>query len=163
MAKKSKGFGELLKQQQTNKTSDEAFTEFQQKVKKGVFANKISDIVTNPLGEVKMSDVLEEFVDPYLPAMKNHSQREKLFTMAAIAWNAAIMPEQERQSMLEQTIEQSFAGNPLAQMDALNIIGEMVDRKQQFFADNKRLIMDFQLQDMGETFHLSVASTLPKL
>jgi hypothetical protein len=162
MAKKSKGFGELLKQQQTNKTPDEAFTEFQQKVKKGVLANNISGIVTNPQGEVKMSDVLEEFVEPYLPAIKNHNQREKLFTMAVIAWNAAIMPDLERQSMLDQTIKQGFAGNPLVQMDALNIIEEMIQRKQQFFADNERMIMDFQVQDMGKNFHLSIASTLRK-
>ncbi len=162
MAKKSKGFGELLKQQQTNKTPDEAFSDFQQKVQKGVLGNNISGIVTNPQGEVKMSDVLEEFVEPYLPAVNNHSQRQKLFTMAVIAWNAAIMPAQERQSMLDSTIKQGLTGNPLAQMDALNIIEEMVQRKQQFFADNKRMIMDFQLQEIGKTFHLSVASTLPK-
>ncbi len=64
--------------------------------------------------------------------------------------------------MLEQTIVGGLAGNPLAQMDALEIIDEMIARKQQFFADNQRLIMDFQLQDTGKSFHLSVASTLPK-
>ncbi len=85
MAKKSKGFQELLKQHQTNKTPDEAFSEFQQQVKKGVLSNKIDSIVTNPQGEVKMSEVLEDFVEPYLAVVKNHSQREKLFTMAVIA------------------------------------------------------------------------------
>jgi hypothetical protein len=43
------------------------------------------------------------------------------------------------------------------------IIDELIVRKQTFFADNKRSIIDFQLQDMGQTFHLSVASALMNL
>lgn len=49
--------------------------------------------------------------------------------MAVIAGSAAIMPEQERKSMLEQTIVGGLTGNPLAQMDALEIIDETIERK----------------------------------
>jgi hypothetical protein len=52
-------------------------------------------------GEVKMSEVLEEFVEPYLDFAQNRSQREKLFSIAVIAWNLAIMPGNERQPMID--------------------------------------------------------------
>ncbi|MGQ9872672.1 hypothetical protein [Leptodesmis sp.] len=46
---------------------------------------KFAGMVTNPKGEVKMSEVLEEFVEPYLDFAQNRSQREKLFSIAVIA------------------------------------------------------------------------------
>lgn len=74
------------------------------------------------------------------------------------------MPENKRQQMIDQVIEQGMRGNdPLARQDAREIIDGLIARKQTFFADNKRYIIDFQLQDMGQTFHLSVASTLMNL
>jgi hypothetical protein len=50
--------------------------------------------------------------------------------------------------------------DPLVQQDTREIIDELIARKQKFFAKNKRYIVDFQLQDAGKQFHLSVASTL---
>ena len=57
-------------------------------------------------------------------------------------------------------IKQALKGDAQAQQDARDIIDEMISRKQQLFADNQRYILDFQLQDSGKQFHLSVASTL---
>ena len=164
MAKKSKGFGTLLKQQRADKIQQKALEKLEQKVKKGPLGEKFAGMVMYPQGEVKMSEVLEEFVEPYLDSTRNFSQREKLFSIAAIVWNIALMPEKERQQMVDQVIEQGMRGNdPLARQDAREIIDGLIARKQTFFADNKRYIIDFQLQDMGQTFHLSVASTLMNL
>lgn len=161
MAKKSKGFGELLNQQRADKIHQKALEELQQKVQKGSLGDKFAGMVTNPKGEVKMSEVLEEFVEPYLDFAQNRNQREKLFSIAVIAWNLAIMPENERQPMIDQLIKVGLKGNdPLAQQDTREIIDELIARKQKFFAKNKRYIVDFQLQDTGKQFHLSVASTL---
>ena len=161
MAKKSKGFGKLLNQQRADKTRQKGLEKFQQKVQRGPLGRKISDMVTNPKGEVKMSEVLEIFVEPYLDFAQNRSQREKLFGIAVIAWNLAIMPEKERQPMIDQVIKASLKGDdPLAQQDTQEIIDDLIARKQNFFAENKRYIVDFQLQDTGKQFHLSVASTL---
>jgi hypothetical protein len=73
----------------------------------------------------------------------------------------AIMPEKERQPMIDQLIKVGLEGNdPLAQQDTREIIDELIARKQKFFAKHKRYIVDFQLQDTGKQFHLSVASTV---
>ena len=81
----------------------------------------------NPQGEVKMSEILEELVEPYLNFARNFSQREKLFSLALVAWNIALMPENERQQMIDQVIEQVMGGNdPLARQDAREIIDGLI-------------------------------------
>ena len=55
---------------------------------------------------------------------------------------------------------EGLKGDLQAKKDTKDIIDEMIVRKQQLFADNQRYIIDFQLQDSGKQFHLSVASTL---
>jgi len=161
MAKKSKGFGELLKQQRADKIEQKELEKLGQKVQKGFLSDKFAGMVMNPQGEVKMSEVLKELVEPYLDFARNHSQREKLFSIAAIAWNLALIPESERRQMIDQVIEQVMRGNdPLARQDAQEIMDELIARKQTLFADNKRFIIEFHLQDIGKEFHLSVASTL---
>jgi hypothetical protein len=157
MAKKSRGFAELLKQKHAERTQQNALEKLQKKVQQGLLSKGLAGTVANPQGEVKMSEVLEEFVEPYLDFARNRSEREKLFSLAVVAWNLALIPENERQ----QIIEQGTTGNdPLARQDAREFIDELIARKKTLFAENKRYIVEFQLQDTGKTLHLSVASTL---
>ncbi len=63
--------------------------------------------------------------------------------------------------MIDEFMKVALKGNdPLAQQEAREIIAELIARKQKFFDEHKRIIIDFQLQDAGNEFHLSVASTL---
>lgn len=160
MAKKSKGFAELRRLQQADQAQQQALDQLEQKLQDmGVGAG----VVRNPKGEVKMSEVLESFVEPYLEAIKTHSARERLFNIAVLAWNLAIMPEDERQSMLDQLRNEAIKrGDPLARRETREVIDILIARKQEFFADNQRFIIEFQLQDLGNTFHLSVVSTTSK-
>ena len=110
-----------------------------------------------------MSDVLEEFVTPYLDFTIGFSERQKLFALAIFAWNLALMPEQERPTIIRQMMNQGLVENdPLIRQDIREVINELIDRKKTHFADNKRYIIEFELQDLGDQFHLSVASTSGK-
>ena len=160
MGRKSKGFGEILKQKRAEKIHQKGLEKLQQKIQKGPLGDQVVGMVPNPKGEVKMSEVLEAFVEPYLDFTHTRSQREKLFTLAVIAWNLAMMPEQERQPMIDELINVGLKGNdPLAQQDTRKIIDELIARKQKYFAKNQRYILNFQLQETGDQCHLSVAST----
>ncbi|WP_232251398.1 hypothetical protein [Oscillatoria acuminata] len=115
----------------------------------------------NPKGEVKMSEVLEAFVEPYVGFAENQNERETLLTIAVVAWNLSLIPEKERPSMMDKLIKAALKENhTLDQQEARAIINELMARKQKFFAKNKRFIVDFQLEDIGKHYHLSVASTL---
>jgi hypothetical protein len=161
MARKSKGFGELLKQERGNQKHQKRLKELQQKLKEGPLAEQLADMVINPKGEVKMSEVIGAFVEPYLDFTEDWSEQEKLFHLAVIAWNLSLMPENERPALLDEFMKVALKGNdPLVQQDAREIIDEFIARKQQFFDKYKRFIVDFELEDAGNEFHISVASTL---
>ncbi len=161
MAKKSKGFGELLKQQRAEITHDQALDQLQQKIQNSELGEKFAGLVKNPKGEVKMSEVLENFVDPYLGAVQNSQQRQKLFTLAVFAWNVAILPIAQQERIIETMLKESLPGADFTvRQDTRQLLDSLIARKQSLFADNQRYIVDFQLQGQDQKFHLSVASTL---
>lgn len=161
MARKSKGFRSLLKQKKTESIREQTLNGFEQKFQHSEIADSFTDIVKNPQGEIKMSEVLEEFVEPYLLEAIGLNKRKMLFEIAIIAWNLAIMSEEQRKSALEELIGDILKNQKtIAKQDLNSILNEMVSRKLQLFPTNRRYIVDFQLEDIGNQFHLSVASTL---
>lgn len=156
--KKATGFGELLAQ-------EKSLQNFEKKFKESLGSEFAAGVIKNPKGEVKMSDVLKAFIDPYLDldVVSTVRECENLFGIAIVAWNVALMPKKDRQHAIDQFIEQMFKGDaPLIQQETREIIGDLIARKQKFFARHKRYIVDFELQGTPKDLHLSVASTLAK-
>lgn len=160
MAKKSKGFRELLKQERrVTDYSQQALDKLAKRVQKGSLGKNVEGIVQNPEGQVKMSEVLEDFIKPYLEAIDGYKRQRSFITVAVIAWNLAILPEAARQPVkdgLQSQLDQD--GLPADQEFLDTLLDELMERKFQYFADNHRLIMDFQFEDAGDQYHLSVAS-----
>jgi hypothetical protein len=160
MAKKSKGFAELLQQQRDTQLEKIGMTKLEKKVK-GIAGGKDIKLVQNLEGVEKMSEVLETFVEPYLDFADSCADREKLFTIAVAAWNLTFMPEEKRPAIIKEMIAVGVdKKDMLAQQDMRAILNEMIARKLTLFSDNQRLIINFQLQESKDKFHLSVASTL---
>jgi len=83
---------------------------------------------------------------------------KRLHQTALIAWNTALFPKPERQRQLEQLIAAlKIDAHSLADMKA--IVAELVERKDRFFAQYKRAILDFELTEAGKDYHLSVVSS----
>lgn len=161
MARKSKGFTELIQQQRDAQLEQMGMNKLQQKVKRLAVGGEDIQLVQNPAGMEKMSEVLEAFVEPYLGFTDNRADREKLFLIAVAAWNLALMPAKKRPAVIKELIAASVdKKDRLAQQDIREILNEMVARKLDLFPDNQRFIMEFQLQETKGKFHLSVASTL---
>lgn len=156
MAQKPKGFGEPLHHKQQQKDLQRLAKRLRNQM-----GDQLGGVKFNPFGEVKMSEVLESFVAPYVEFTDNRSQRQKLLEIAVVAWNLALLEEKERRSMLEDTIAQFIPiNNATAQQDFLEILDEMVARKLEFFAEFKRVIVNFELKDTGREYQLSVASLM---
>jgi hypothetical protein len=63
MAKKSRGFSELLRLEKMSQRRQTPFASLEQKLRKNsAFFDKL---IVSPPGEAKMSEVLEEFVEPF--------------------------------------------------------------------------------------------------
>ena len=109
-------------------------------------------------GQEKMSDVLEEFLDPYIDDAENDDAYRKLIQFGVIAWNAALLEGDAQREAVEKMVEIAPAS---LRRDLRNILLEMIERKQRHFTDNQRRILDYQLTDLGGQWHLSIVSTPP--
>ena len=105
----------------------------------------------------KMSEVLWEFLAPYTPLAPDREAMEKLLAMAIVAWNVTLFPGGERAQRLR---ELSTTLPAEARTDFLALIREMIARKERYFAQNTRYILNYELTEGRESYHLNVLSTL---
>lgn len=111
--------------------------------------------VFNPPGQEKMSEILEEFVEPYLQYTENVQQVKKLMLIASVAWNAALMEGDKREDFLQGMLESL---PPDGRDDSLALIDGMIKHKLKYFAAYRRLVVSVQVFDTGDGFHVAVAS-----
>ena len=108
-----------------------------------------------------MSDVLEQFVEPYLKFARTAEEQRKLFSLATLAWNAAFLPPGDCEKMIAEVLHASLpAAAERVKADAKDIVDMLVVRKRLLFADNTRRIINFEITETADGFHLAVASTL---
>ena len=104
-----------------------------------------------------MSEVLWEFVAPYMPLAPEREAVEKLLTLAIAAWNMTLFPVAERAQRLR---ELSTTLPAEARTDFLALIEEMTTRKARYFAQHTRYILNYELTERRASYHLNVLSTL---
>jgi len=122
---------------------------------------KGKQIVINSRAE-KMSEVLMEFIEPYKEYATTPEATRRLIIIAIIAWNAAIniYEESEKQDIITQLSEQVMgASGKEGKKDFLNFTRLLIERKKRYFAENNRYILDYQIVDSKDNYHLSVIST----
>ena len=105
---------------------------------------------------IKMSEVLGEFVQPYLKYAETEEGYRKLMTIALVAWNASLLPKESQAEMIDEVLEKL---PPEARADGKRIVKGLMRRKQRLFAEYRRAVVDFEVTDLGDAFHLQVAST----
>lgn len=162
MGKKSKGFGEILLQQQWANASDRSFDNLQRKVNRSY--GKDVKLIMNQGEIVKMSEVLEDFLSPYTDIADDKQGLQVLFSMGMLAWNIALMPAEKRTEMLNQafaTLGQWQDPQDIAV--GKELVEELIERKAELFANNQRRIVSFELEYVAHgDYHISVASTMPQ-
>jgi hypothetical protein len=163
MARKSKGFRELIAQENLKKRDKQSFERLKNTVIESGLDEPGMTFAENPEGYEKMSEILIEFVKPFLDKANSHQRREALFSVAVVSWNLAIVPENERQKMLKMMSKKlRNKQDPEFAKDTQSLIEEFIERKLTFFADNNRFITGFELDDRSDSFYISVSSVIPK-
>jgi hypothetical protein len=160
MAKKSKAFSELFRlQKRKPQHPQNPLASLEEKLRKESLP--FEKLVVSPPGYAKMSEVLEDFVEPYREEAKTKEATRRLLTLATIAWNAALFPKPEQQGMIDQMITDDLVeGDKKLKAEIQDLIKELIARKNCYFSEHKRMIIDFELKDEGRGYYLSVASTL---
>jgi hypothetical protein len=118
-------------------------------------------VIHEPRGKEKMSEVLEEFAQPYLDLVDDSLEMQnKVIAMAVLAWNFTLLPRKERKAAVEDLVSSLASQDEEMEEDTRQIVKEMIKRKKRYFRANKRFIMSYDLSKTKDGFYLSVASTL---
>jgi hypothetical protein len=90
-------------------------------------------------GMPKMSAVFLDFLEPY---WKNEAQLRKLLIIGVIAWNAGCVTGEKKAALVEPTL----ALVPAEFREELKcMLDDMISRKETQFADDRRLILNYDL------------------
>lgn len=108
----------------------------------------------------KMSAVILRFVEPYKATATSKEAYEKLIVFAMVAWNASILEGVARQQIIDTIRKEilSSSGEKGSQ-DLDEMLTMLMQRKERYFADNKRLILDYSVSESKHEFHLAIIST----
>ena len=159
MAKKSKGFSELLRLEKMSQPSKNPKACLSKKLSKN--SSFFDKVIVSPPGEAKMSEVLEEFIEPYREVDETLKETIRLLTLATLAWNMALFAPEQQQEMMDQVLtDELVEGDQELKAEIQELIKELIRRKNRYFSQYKRMIVDFELKDQGNGYYLSVASTL---
>jgi hypothetical protein len=115
-----------------------------------------------PVGGVKMSEVLGDFVAPMADSSQDRAAYERLLSLGQVAWNAALEPEHRREAMIDDLIEAGLPWESLWERQACReLVHKLVARKLESFAKYQRPILAFQLDELEDGgYYLSVASAV---
>ena len=159
MAKKSKGFSELLRLEKMSQRSQNPLASLEKKLRKK--SPSFDKLIVSPPGEAKMSEVLEEFIEPYGDLAETKKATIRLLTLATLAWNMALCSPADQQEMMDQVLtDEIMEGDIELKAEIQGLIKDLIRRKNRYFCQYKRMIVDFELKDQGNGYYLSVASTL---
>ncbi|AFZ53810.1 hypothetical protein VKI22_16740 [Cyanobacterium aponinum UTEX 3221] len=112
-------------------------------------------------GELKMSEVIWNFVAPEMEIVSDLEEGHRLVSVAILAWNLSLLPEQERKDNINNyLVDLGIDNDPLESQAFKKFVQGFIDRKLKYFADIDRVIFDFKLEERRDTFHLSIASQL---
>ena len=115
----------------------------------------IAMTVDDPIGGMKMSEVLLEFLEPFTVDLQGEELWNRALSLGVIAWNAALLPPHAFNEGLENTRTQF----PDAEGEQIvDLLKEMVRRKQSFFAHDKRFIVEYNYTEGKDGPFLSVVS-----
>ncbi len=120
-----------------------------------------SIFVQDSKGVRKMSEIILEFARPYLDEVDSFDDYKKVIPMAMIAWNLGLTDESEMEVQLAALCND--LGHSMTDDLAIEFrqrVSALVYRKRQHFSEVKRLVMDWDIVEMGNSFHLNVVSTL---
>ncbi len=108
-------------------------------------------------GRVSMSEALIDFMEIDDRDWPDEEELRKTLTIGMVAWNAAIATGAARKDLIEGTL----AALPREmRVEGRHWLDVLIKRKEAFFADNKRLMLDYELTMTPSGPHIMVMSTL---
>jgi hypothetical protein len=114
-------------------------------------------IIQSPPGYEKMSEVIAEFVHPYLEEAGSEQELRNLFGIAIAVWNLGLLPAPDRPAAVDQIVE---VAQPEARSDLRGLVENMLRRRMTQYAGNTRAIIQYTLSLNQRKVSLNVLSSL---
>jgi hypothetical protein len=128
-------------------------------------------------GNIKLSAALIELCEPFEPENMTTKEFEKLIVLAGIAWTIAVLPKDERlekltsfvdtmpqireelESEIETVMHDDSKDTDFAPATTmLHFIGAMIQRKDELFPNDNRIVLNYSVKDGPEGPTLTVSS-----
>ncbi len=114
----------------------------------------------NPAGTEKMSEVILRFAEPFKD--DDGLVSKAMLEIAIIIWNASFMPKDMQRKALEDVVNVLPSDDSEARRELFLIVNMLLERKRQYFSNNKRMIMDYHITESAHSIHVDVVSTVPE-
>jgi hypothetical protein len=105
-----------------------------------------------------MSEVLLDFADPILEDLDDRDFKAAI-AFSSLCWNLALLRSEDQQTHLNDAIEAIAESDPFKHREIQPYVRMLLDRKEALFADDKRLIVDYEVVEEAAGPRLLVTST----
>ena len=114
-----------------------------------------------PEGEAKMSAVILQLADPLMKQNGTTAERAETILMLTIAgWNKSMFPP-DKQPLIEKDLIDAFVpkdGSAEAVGVAVEVMDNIVERRQKLFPDLRKIIVDYEVEIGGGRLTLNISS-----
>jgi hypothetical protein len=117
------------------------------------------EYTTEHLFDSKLSKVILDYAKPLTDALDGTEVEERAIIVSVMFWNASLFSKEKALETIEPVLSELANGDQLLEEEFDAMFEMMYKRKQSLFSDDKRFVVDYQLEENNEGFILQVAST----
>jgi len=110
--------------------------------------------------QVKMSEVILDFAQPLLDAAQTDVEQFKAIELAIMVWNISMLPEINQKKRIEEIKAVTFVGNQADWKEDDEVFTYLLQRRKSFYSGINRIIMDYDIIETPQGFHLNVVSNI---
>ena len=107
----------------------------------------------------KLSEEILDYAEPLTDTADGSEIEEKAIIISVMFWNASLFSKEKALETIEPVLNEMANGDQLLKEEFDTMFEMMYKRKQSLFSDDKRFVVDYQLEENNEGFSLEVAST----
>lgn len=157
MARKAKGFNEMLLEKRWEAATGKSLECLRARMLAESDGNL--KMVTTSDNMVKMSIALKDLIEPYEVFCFTEEAMNQLLQIGVMAWNLANTPTKQKKALRKKVMAfMEDAVTPECVDKAADFLDTLLERKKELYPNDKRFIMDFQLEYTAKNFyHISAA------
>jgi len=108
----------------------------------------------------KLSQVILDFAQPLSNASDDDRFFKNAIACAVLCWNLSFLKEKEQQRQMRSIVNKLSKSGQLTRFEIRDCVQMLLERKRNFFADDRRMVINYEVVEEEDSRHLFVASML---